>query len=187
MKFAEFRDALEARGFQESDEEMQMLKVAPYFYQRTTLSVLLALVKSREGAQLENALGNVNTIVPMLWPGLKRPEKWRTGQTYAEVFSAGRQTAMAGLKKALLKVQGFDFVPENLRSETFIGAANKVLEAHDSFGNYHAEPAPMMRLASLGTSIPMPAFHTCMTALWLCASETLTATHTPLSRTQRPS
>ena len=83
----------------------------------------------------------------------------------AELVAEGRRTASSGLKKALLKVRGFDFVPENLRSSAFAAAAQKVLEAHDGFNNFYNEPAPMERLAALGSSIPMPAFKSAMTAV----------------------
>jgi len=164
MRFAEFRSTLEGRIFSETDEEMRNLAASPYFFKRTTLSVLLALVKSAKGAQLDNALGNINIILPMIWKQLRKPEKWQTGQTYAEIYNSGKEQAVAGVKKALLKVRGFDFVPENLRSTTFLQAAQKVIEAHDDFNNFHNEPAPMTRLAALGSSIPTPAFHVCMRA-----------------------
>jgi len=123
---------------------MRNLAASPYFFKRTTLSVLLALVKGAKGAQLDNALGNINIILPMIWGQLRKPEKWQTGQTYAEIYNAGKEQAVAGLKKALIKVRGFDFVPENLRSTIFLQAAQKVIEAHDDFNNFHNEPAPIL-------------------------------------------
>src|SRR5205823_7709859 len=129
------------------------LKAAPYFFQRTVLSVLLALMKTAEGAQLDHSVANINTALPLIWDQLRKPERWQTGKTYAEVHAQGRKTATAGLRKALMRVRGFDFVPENLRSNTFSRAAEKVLQAHEAFNNFHNEPARMRALASLGTAI----------------------------------
>jgi len=162
--FAEFRKSLEEQTFDKDDEQMASLSMSPYFYLKTILSVLLALLKTSNGAQLEHAVRNINVILPLLWKKLRKPERWQTGQTYAELYNDGKKPAVTGLKKALLKVSGFDFVPENLRSHTFTATANTVLKAHEGMNNYYNEPAPMKTLASLGTTIPSPAFPVCMTA-----------------------
>ncbi len=164
LKFAEFRKALEEKSFSTADHEITMLSESPYLYQRTTLSVLLALAKSAEGGQLDNSLSNLNTILPCIWDQLLKPERWQVGQTYAEVYANGQLKAAAGIKKALAKVQGFDYVPENLRSIVFSKAAQRVLEAHDGWNNFFNEPAPMEALASLGSSVPLPAFPIVMSA-----------------------
>ncbi|MCX5691689.1 MAG: hypothetical protein NTV94_18180 [Planctomycetota bacterium] len=62
------------------------------------------------------------------------------------------------MKKALMAVKGFDFVPESLRSNTFTETAARVLSAHFAFNNFYNEREPMEALAALGTSIPRPAF-----------------------------
>ena len=106
----------------------------------------------------------------MLWPNLREPERWQIGQAYAEVNGRGDRSASTGLKHALIKVQGFDFVPETLRSSTFAEAAAHVLSAHFGFNNFLNEQEPMETLAGLGTAIPWPAFPKCMEAVlavWL--------------------
>ena len=67
----------------------------------------------------------------------------------------------------LLAVAGFDYVPENLRSTTFIQVASNVVTAHQGMNNFYNEPGPMRELAALGTSIPGPALAACITAV-LC-------------------
>lgn len=165
VKFAEFRKALETKTFAASDSEIKTLLASPYFFKRTTLSIVLALLKSADGAQLEHATGNLNVLIPVLWNELRKPEKWQTGQAYAEVYAAGKKMAATGLRQALLAVKGFDFVPETLRSDTFSAAAAKLLAAHDALNNFYNEPEPMRILASLGTSIPKPAFPIAMSAV----------------------
>ena len=163
--FANFRRSLEERTFTKDDDDILGLTSSPYFHRKTTLSVLLALLKTCRGAQLEHVARNVQVIVPILWPDLLKAERWQTGQTYAELHNEGKTAAVRGLKAALVEVKGFDFVPENLRSNTYTRAAKDVLKAHEGSNNFYNEPGPMRVLASLGTGIPGPAFPTCMTAI----------------------
>jgi len=168
--FARFRRQLESKTFSHDDPEIHSLVGSPYFYRKTTLSVLLALLKTASGAQLQHAISNANLVILSLWDDLKKPERWQTGQTYAELYAAGRKEAWNGLKAALVRASGFDYVPETLRSDEFTRAAKDVLQAHEGMNNFYNEPAPMQVLASLGTSIPEPAFPVCMTAtlsVWL--------------------
>jgi hypothetical protein len=165
LDFKTFRDSLETEVFSEDDAPIQTLIASPYFFQRASVRILLALIKSRQGAQLENTLGNANLIIPLLWKRLLGPDRFQIGRAYAEVTSEGRATAAAGLKKALLQVKGFDFVPEDLRSVSFIKAANALLAAHEGMNNFYNEPGPAKHLEEMGTAIPRPAFPVCMTAV----------------------
>ncbi|HEU4390193.1 MAG TPA: hypothetical protein VFV34_20495 [Blastocatellia bacterium] len=167
IEFAKFRDELERRTFETNDREIDSLRSAPYFFQRTTLRVLMAIAKTAQGAQLEHALANTNVIIPLLWNELRKPDRWFIGRAYAEVHSEGRSTAASGLRKTLLKVRGFDYVPEDLRSRTFLSVAAEIQNAHFSFNNYYNEPGPVNKLESLGTTIPIPALAQCVTAV-LC-------------------
>jgi hypothetical protein len=164
VKFAEFRKRLSDTDLQSTDADLTAIRNSPYFFVRTTLSVLLSLVKTSKGAMLEHAVGNTVVVVPTLWERLRQTERWQIGQAYAEVNAAGDRLASAGLKKALLNVHGFDFVPETLRSNTFTEAAARVLSAHFAFNNFYNEAEPMEVLANLGTAIPMPAFAKSMEA-----------------------
>jgi len=170
VQFADFRKALGKRTLKDDDGDVLAIVDSPYFFIRTTLSILLSLVKAAKGATQEHALGNLSTLVPKLWPKLREPEKWQIGQAYAEVNAEGNREASTGLKRALLKVQGFDFVPESLRSNTFTETAARVLAAHFGFNNFYTEQEPIATLAGLGTAIPRPAFAKCMEAalaVWL--------------------
>jgi hypothetical protein len=158
LEFASFRNRLATSTLSASDPDLVVIGSAPYFFVRTTVSILLAAVKTLQGAPLEHSVGNVMVLVPELWGKLREPEKWQVGQAYAEVTSAGNRISSAGLKRALMQVKGFDFVPESLRSSTFTEAAARVLSAHFAINNFYNELEPMQALASLGTSIPWPAF-----------------------------
>ena len=164
VDFKKFRDNLESSVFEKSDEEVSVLCNSPYFFRRASVRILLALVKSDTGAQLENALGNANLIIPLIWNGLLPPERFQIGRAYSEIVADGKTQAASGLKKILLKVRGFDFVPEDLRSRSFISAAKNVIDAHEGGNNFYNEPGPTRTLAEMGSTIPRPAFPVCMTA-----------------------
>lgn len=168
-KFVEFREALEGESLSESDPRVDMLKGSPYFFYKLTVSVLMNAAKKNTGANLEHALANINVLIPAIWPKLKESEKWQVGHAYAEAFADGKTTSVGGLKSALLKVKGFDYVPENLRSDTFIKAAEAIFKAHDGLNNFYNEPGPVKNLAKLGSTIPIPALPSCFSAL-LCVT-----------------
>lgn len=166
-KFIEFREALEGETLVEADHRVQMLKGSPYFFYKLAVTVLMNAAKRNTGAQLEHALANINTIIPIIWGTLRDTEKWQIGHTYAEAYADGKSSTVSGLKSALIKVKGFDFVPENLRSDTFIVAAGDIIRAHDGLNNFYNEHAPVRKLAKLGTTIPVPALPACISSL-LC-------------------
>lgn len=164
-KFVEFREALEGETLNEDDPRVGMLKGSPYFFHKLTVSVLMNAAKKNTGANLEHALANSNILIPTIWPQLRDAEKWQVGHAYAEAFSDGKTTSVGGLKSVLLKVKGFDYVPENLRSDTFIKAAEAIFRAHDGLNNFYNEAAPVKNLARLGSTIPTPALPACFSAL----------------------
>ena len=165
--FKRFREKLESGTLTSTSPEIIKLKSSPYFFIRTAISILLSLFKTSKGAQLEHTARNALLIIPQFWDQLKAPERWHIGQAYAIEFSEGRKDSVRGLHAVLLAVAGFDYVPENLRSTTFIQVASSVIAAHQGMNNFYNEPGPMRELASLGTSIPGPALAACMTAV-LC-------------------
>jgi len=164
-KFVEFRNALEEETLLATDSRVEMLKTSPYFFYKLTVSVLLNAARKNVGANLEHTLANINVLIPAMWASLRDTERWQVGHSYAEAYSDGKTTVVGGLKSALLKVRGFDYVPENLRSDTFVKAAESILRAHEGLNNFYNEPAPVKHLHRLGTTIPTPAVPACMTAL----------------------
>jgi len=165
IDFKNFRDELEQITFNEENPYLFKLIQSPYFFHRTTIRILLSLIKTNNGAQLENTLANANLIIPKIWSGLQHPEKYQVGRSYSELFIDGKTKASSGLRQVLLKVKGFDFVPEDLRSSSFIKIANEILVAHSGLNNFYNEPAPVNTLFKMGSVIPIPAFPICMTAL----------------------
>jgi len=162
--FKAFRGKLEAQTISIDSPEIRRLDAAPYFFVRTAISILLNLFRNARSAQLEHASRNAQAIIPRYWEILKDPERWQIGQAYAQEFNDGRKDSVKALHAVLVAVNGFDYVPENLRSATFVRVAAAVIAAHQGTNNFYNEPAPMKELASLGSSIPNPALAMCMTA-----------------------
>ncbi len=165
-EFVQFRSELESRTFKADDGHVLALQAAPYFFKRTTLSILLSGVKTKSGAQFEHTLGNIVVIVPKIWPQLRDAERWSVGQGYAEAVNSGESAAVSALKKALMAVQGFDYVPETLRSQSFSSAASAIINVHSAANNYYNEPSAVAALVKLGSTIPWPAFPVCMSAVF---------------------
>lgn len=164
-EFAEFRNDLETKVFKEEDPEIRNLVLSPYFFRKITISILMTAAGTSHGAKLENALANLNVVTPLIWSSLREPERWLVGRGYAEAHDNGDATAAAGIKRALMRVAGFDYVPENLRSSAFVKVAERLIEAHEGFDNFYNEVGPIKELQGMGTTIPMPAFSICATAI----------------------
>ena len=165
--FKHFRDQLTSETLTLESLAIDKLRGSPYFFVKTAVGVLLSLLKTTKGAQFEHAARNALLIITEFWPTLKEPERWQVGQVYAAEYNEGHKDSLRALRSVLLKVSGFDYVPENLRSSTFIKVANDVIAAHEGYNNFYNEPSPMRELAGLGSSIPGPALAACITAI-LC-------------------
>jgi hypothetical protein len=167
LEFTEFKERLLTESLRIGDIQVDQLLDSPLFYLRTVSSILLSAIKKDKGARLEHALGNFNLILPHIWPKLGENDRWNIGSAYRDVVAEGNTISATGLKSALLKVSGFDYVPENLRSSTFKRAAKTVIETHFAMNNFYNEPSVVRALSSLGTTIPAPALIECIQAYLL--------------------
>lgn len=169
ISFVSFRNRLRTEYIIEGHEIYTQLKLAPYFYKRTVFKTMMNLAKTtRDSAEREIILNNMITIFVEIWSALSSEEKWVIGRSYAQCLSDGDNKLLIALKSVLLKVKGFDYVPENLRSNTYIIAAKDLLSAHQGMNNFYNEPSKAKYLAQMGNSIPAPAFGNCMTAVLAC-------------------
>ncbi len=164
IEFSNFRNRLLGESLTISDPQIDQLINSPVFYLKTVLTILTSAIKGEHGAKLENSLSNLNLILPSIWNKVSENDRWNIGTTYRDVTAAGNTIASSGVKNALLKVKGFDYVPENLRSVTFQKAAKNVVEVHFAFNNFYNEPSVVRRLSNLGSVIPAPALLDCFQA-----------------------
>lgn len=164
LEFSRIRDELLNKNLSRDDSVVDQIISAPLFYLRTLMSVLTNAIKTEKGAKLEHASANLNLILPHIWSLIGESEKWTIGLAYRDVTAEGNKVAISALKSALIKVNGFDYVPENLRSLTYRKTAKEVIDTHFSMNNFHNETRVIKKLANLGSVIPSPAFPECMTA-----------------------
>ncbi len=167
IEFSELRNRLMAEFIPLDDPQIVQLLDSPVFYLKTVISVLVAATKNEKGAPQEHAVANLGNLIQPMWPRIAEKDRWQIGNAYRDVTAAGNVNAAKGLKNALLKIQGFDYVPENLRSMTFKKAAKSVIEAHFALNNFYTEGPLVANSSKLGSSIPAPAFIECVQA-YLC-------------------
>lgn len=166
--FASFRKKLTSVQLKDSDASIEQLKSSPYFYKRTIVRALLSLMKSVKGVELEKVFSNMSVVIPEIWEDLLPDDRRPIGNAYSQAVSDSNRNEVIALKSVLLKVKGFDYVPETTRSSTFIEAAQALLKTHYAVNNYYNEPVAANHLLSLGTAIPSAALGICMTATLAC-------------------
>ena len=157
IEFSDFRNSLKLQLFEKQTDRMMMLIGSPYFYKRTTVRTLINLIASTEGAEYEMVSSNFATIIEAVWDGLTSDDKYFIGTTYSKYVNRGEKKYIYTFKNALEKVHGYDYVPENLRSISFIQAAKNIKRVHYEFNNFYNEPDAVTRLERLGNQIPKPA------------------------------
>ena len=167
LEFCSFRDKLKRESLVDGDALIDSMQGAPYFYKKTIVRTLLNLIDSTKDAEQDNAFNNLSIIVPHLWDDISGDDRGLIGSAYTEAVNLNMSRKISVLKNLLLKVRGFDYVPENLRSNTFIDAAKRIVAAHMAIDNFYNEPTAVDYLYSLGTVIPSHAVGNCITAL-LC-------------------
>ena len=165
--FSEFRSRLLGSSVSLQDVGVQQMLRAPLFYIRTVCIILLNAIKKDKGVRQEHALANMNTLIKDMWKNLAESDRYSIGLAYSAVAAQGDDVATKGLKQALMKIHGFDYVPETTRSTTFKNQAKKVIDIHYAYNNYYNEPAAVRSLEKLGSIIPAPAFQDCVDA-YLC-------------------
>ncbi|OXD53196.1 hypothetical protein [Vibrio parahaemolyticus] len=167
IEFSELRNRLYTESLTLADPQIEQLLDSPPFYIKTVVSVLLSGIKNEQGAAQEHAVSNLGVLIQPIWNHIPEKDKWQIGNAYRDATAAGDISATKGLKNALLKVKGFDYVPENLRSSTFKKAAKSLIDAHFAMNNFYTEGPLVANLSKLGSSIPAPAFIDCVQA-YLC-------------------
>lgn len=167
VEFTKLRERLLNDDVRAQDVEVNQLKLSSLFFIRTVCTVLSSAIRTRQGALLEHPLNNFKLIIPLIWEKLADDDKWNIGFLYRDVVSAGNTKAANAIKIALAKNNGFDYVPESLRSRTFIKIAQQLIDIHYGYDNFYREPKVVEELASLGSVLPEPALFYCMKAYLL--------------------
>lgn len=164
LEYNNFRENLKLELMEKYIEQLDMILNSPYFYKKTTVRTLMNLLKETDGTEYSNVAGNMITIIPYIWEKLLSEERYFIGLNYAKYSNDNNDKCRSVLKNVLMKVKGFDYVPENLKSSTFIESAKKLMSAHFGMNNFYNEPKAAKDLSSLGTVIPRPALEVVVNA-----------------------
>lgn len=167
LSFSKFKNQLLNEQLTEGCEMYNQIINCSLFYLRTVCNLLITAIKDKSMAQTECAINNLLLIIAPIWDKLPEEDHFNLGKAYRDVVTDGKEIAAKGLRKVLMKVKGFNYVPESLRSDTFIDAANQLITVHYNFDNFYNEPSAIRALASLGTVIPTPALDICIRAYLL--------------------
>lgn len=167
VDFSNFRNRLFEENISANDSQLKQLINSSLFIIRTVVTILTSSIKTKDGAAQEHCLNNLKVILPLIWSKISSDDKWRIGSLYKDVMSDGDMDSAVIIKATLSLVNGFDYVPESLRSTTFIEAAQRLIDVHYEFDNFYKEPRAIKELASLGTIFPKPAMPICIKALLL--------------------
>lgn len=165
LEYNNFRDKLKLESIEQ--QQLDMILNSPYFYKKTTTRTLMNLLKETDGAEFSNVSSNILLIIPYIWDSLLSEEKYFIATNYAKYNNDGNNKYITVLKNVLMKVKGFDYVPENLKSLTFIETAKKLISTHYGMNNFYNEPKAVKDLSSLGTIIPKPALEVVINATLL--------------------
>lgn len=157
FEYNDFRTSLKLERYDQYSAQIEMLKNSPYFYKRTTIRTFINLISTTEGAEFENVISNFNMILPAIWNELSSDDKYFLGITYSKYVNRGDKRYITPIKNSLIKVGGFDYVPENLRSLSFITEAKNLKSVHYGINNFYNEPSAVKKLEKMGSKIPRPA------------------------------
>lgn len=126
------------------------------------------MARTEKQEEKEFVFHNMSVIVPVIWDSLAEVDKYNFGTVYAEISNSDKKDYIKTMKTILFNVHGFDYVPENLKSNSFISSAKNLLSMHNGVNNFYNEPLAAKMLASMGTMIPDPALYECLNATLIC-------------------
>lgn len=167
FEYNDFRTSLKLEKLDGNTTKLEMLKNSPYFYKRTTIRTFVNLISTTEGAEFENVISNFDTVLSAVWDELSSDDKYFVGTTYNKYVGKGKKEYIIPIQNALKKVGGFDYVPESLRSLSFVSVAKKVKGVHYGMNNFYNEPSVVIELGRMGSKIPRPAIKEVISATFM--------------------
>lgn len=168
LEFNNVRQRIKSELFTLDSDIITLLKQGQYFAKRTILRSLMNMAKTNKEEEKQFVFHNMSIIVPVIWNDLAETDKYSFGTTYAEISSTDKKDYINVVKKILYNVHGFDYVPENLKSNSFKATAKNLNKVHDALNNFYNEPLAAKLLSSMGTMIPDPAVYDCINSVLIC-------------------
>lgn len=164
IEYTDFRNSLIMESILDNPVRLESLKNSPYFYKKTTIRTMINLISTTENAEFEMVEANFCAIIESIWDTLTSEDRYFIGLAFSKHKNAGNSKEVRALNTALLLVKGFDYVPENLRSLSFIENAKRIKAIHYGLNNYYNEPSAVAKLNQMGLKIPKPAMKECIGA-----------------------
>lgn len=168
LEFNNVRQRIKSELFTIDSDIVTLLNQGQYFEKRTILRSLMNMAKTNKEEEKQFVFHNMSIIVPVIWNDLAETDKYSFGTTYAEISSTDKKDYINVVKKILYNVHGFDYVPENLKSNSFKATAKNLIKVHDALNNFYNEPLAAKLLSSMGTMIPDPAVYDCINSVLIC-------------------
>lgn len=166
LQFNDFREKLKTGRITELyEDDLSMFATCPYFYLKTSVRSLLNLFEKTEGIEYDNVVANMNIMIKEIWERLKIEEKRAIADAYTDYTNRNDYARIEVLNGIMLKVHGFDYVKENVRSRTYIQVAQRLRDVHFGPNNFYNEPAVIKKLEDLGTVIPKLALKESVTSI----------------------
>lgn len=97
---------------------------------------------------------NVEKLAPIVWERSDENARMDIGAKYAKIAVEGSSDKLKEAFAFLRVVGGVQYIPTQLLKVYFEKAANDLIEAHNSFDNFHLEPSVAAYLCDLGFSVP---------------------------------
>ena len=168
LEFISTRERLKSELLSKDSDIIVEIQNGEYFGKRTILRSLINMARTENEKEKPFVYHNMNIIIPIIWKDLSESDKYSFGTTYAEISSSEKKDYVNVIKKILYNVQGYDYVPENLKSNSFIATAKNLINIHNGYNNFYNEPLAAKLLSSMGTIIPDPAIYECINAVLIC-------------------
>lgn len=102
---------------------------------------MVNLLASTSGAEFETVQHNFKNIITTIWTTLPSDDRYSIGLEYSKNKNAGDTDLTMVYYNTLMNVHGFDYVPENLRSMSFVSVAKRIRQVHYEMNNFYNEPA----------------------------------------------
>lgn len=110
---------------------------------------------------------NIRLLAPHLWDIVTEEVKSNIATRFVSLKDVKKKDASHEALEFLKIVNGVAYIPESFQEIIFQKQARSLIDAHNSWNNFHCEPVYAKDLCSLGKDVPLFAIHTYVKAIVL--------------------
>jgi hypothetical protein len=111
---------------------------------------------------------NILRLFPVAWARADDDTRKAIGEEFVSVRLNGTSDQAQRAFGLLQWARGLSYLPPSVLSRYIIRASQSLLDAHNAFGNFHAEVRPAQYLADFGSNIPVQARDIYVRAIAIC-------------------